>query len=68
MSWALGLLAKHVLIMSNMIIYTNEGNPLGLKLLVCANFAKIKNVELKIVNLSGKNQYVCLNKEEQSVG
>ena len=54
--------------MSNMIIYTNEGNPLGLKLLVCANFAKIKNVELKIVNLSGKNQYVCLNKEEQSVG
>lgn len=47
--------------MSNMIIYTNEGNPLGLKLLVCAKFAKIKNVEIKIVNLSGKNEEVYLN-------
>jgi hypothetical protein len=36
-----------------MIIYTNEGNPLGLKLLSTAKFAK-KNVELKIVTLNCK--------------
>lgn len=36
-----------------MIIYTNEGNPLGLKLLLVAKFAK-KDVQLKIVTLNGK--------------
>lgn len=37
----------------NMIIYTNEGNPLGLKLLLVAKFAK-KDVQVKIVSLNGK--------------
>lgn len=41
--------------MSDMIIYTNEGNPLGLKLLLCTNFAKKGNVEIKYVNLNGKD-------------
>lgn len=36
-----------------MIIYTNEGNPLGLKLLAIAKFAK-KDVEVKITTLAGK--------------
>ncbi|CAO1443103.1 unnamed protein product [Diamesa hyperborea] len=35
-----------------MVIYTNEGNPLALNLLVCTNFAKKGNVEIKYVNLS----------------
>uniref|UniRef100_A0A182R1F6 Methionine--tRNA ligase, cytoplasmic n=1 Tax=Anopheles farauti TaxID=69004 RepID=A0A182R1F6_9DIPT len=34
-----------------MIIYTNTGNPFGLKLLICANLAKT-NVEVKHVTLS----------------
>ena len=42
--------------MNDMIIYTNEGNPLALNLLVCTNFAKKGNVEIKYVNLSGKIQ------------
>lgn len=37
-----------------MIIYTNEGNPLGLKLLAIAKFAK-KDVQVKITTLTGKN-------------
>lgn len=37
--------------MNEMIIYTNEGNPLGLKLLSTAKFAK-KDVEVKIVTLN----------------
>lgn len=36
-----------------MIIYTNEGNPLGLKLVLAAKFAK-KNLQVKVVTLSGK--------------
>jgi methionyl-tRNA synthetase len=36
-----------------MIIYVNEGNPLGLKLLIAAKLAK-KDVEFKIVSLNGK--------------
>lgn len=36
-----------------MIIYTNEGNPLGLKLLLVAKFAK-KIVQIKTVTLNGK--------------
>ncbi|XP_030373626.1 methionine--tRNA ligase, cytoplasmic [Scaptodrosophila lebanonensis] len=34
-----------------MIIYTNEGNPLGLKLLMLAKFAK-QSVQLQVVNLN----------------
>ncbi|XP_058453366.1 methionine--tRNA ligase, cytoplasmic [Malaya genurostris] len=34
-----------------MIIYTNHGNPFGLKLLICANFAK-KDVQVKKVTLN----------------
>lgn len=37
-----------------MIIYTNEGNPLGLKLLICARLGKATAVTLKKVTLSGK--------------
>jgi Glutathione S-transferase, N-terminal domain len=36
-----------------MIIYTNEGNPLGLKLLLVAKFAK-KDVQIKFVTLNGE--------------
>lgn len=36
-----------------MIIYTNEGNPQALKLLICAKTAK-KEVTLKIVSLNGE--------------
>lgn len=36
-----------------MIIYTNEGNPLGLQLLVLAKFAK-KTAQVQLVNLNGK--------------
>lgn len=41
-------------ILRNMIIYTNEGNPLGLKLLLVAKFAK-KDVQVKITTLNGEN-------------
>lgn len=37
-----------------MIIYTNEGNPLGLKLLLVAKFAK-KDVQVKTTNLNGEH-------------
>ncbi|KAH8407407.1 hypothetical protein KR222_008420 [Zaprionus bogoriensis] len=37
-----------------MIIYTNEGNPLGLQLLMLAKFAK-RTVQLQLVNLNGKS-------------
>lgn len=36
-----------------MIIYTNAGNPFGLKLLICAKFAK-KDVQVKTIALNGK--------------
>lgn len=36
-----------------MIIYTNEGNPLGLQLLMLAKFAK-RTVQVQLVNLNGK--------------
>lgn len=36
-----------------MIIYTNPGNPFGLKLLICAKFAK-KEVQVKTVSINGK--------------
>ena len=36
-----------------MIIYTNEGNPLGLKLVLSAKFAGIDNVSVQLVNLNG---------------
>ena len=36
-----------------MIIYTNEGNPLGLKLVAAAKFAK-KDVQIKVVTLNGE--------------
>ena len=40
-----------------MIIFTNEGNPLGLKLLLAAKFAK-KDVNLKIVaSLNGNIKF-----------
>lgn len=40
-----------------MIIYSNEGNPLGLKILICANLAK-KAVEVKNVTLNSKSFHV----------
>lgn len=36
-----------------MIIYTNEGNPLGLQLLMLAKFAK-QAVKVQLVNLNGE--------------
>lgn len=36
-----------------MIIYTNEGNPLGLKLVACAKLGNV-NVTVKKVTLNGK--------------
>lgn len=36
-----------------MILFTEKGNPLGLKLLTVANFAK-KPLEIKFVTLNGK--------------
>lgn len=36
-----------------MIIYTNEGNPFGLELLILAKVAK-KDVTVKTVNLNGE--------------
>lgn len=36
-----------------MIIYTNEGNPFGLELLILAKLAK-KDVTVKTVNLNGE--------------
>lgn len=36
-----------------MKIYTNEGNPLGLKLLILTKFAK-KDVTIESVNLNGE--------------
>jgi len=36
-----------------MIIYTNEGNPLGLQLLMLAKFAK-RPVQVQLVNLNGE--------------
>lgn len=38
-----------------MIIYTNEGNPLGLQLLMLAKFAK-RAVQVQLVNLNGKSK------------
>lgn len=46
-----------------MKIYTNEGNPLGLKLLLAAKFAK-KDVQIKIVTLNGKNCFVISEQRE----
>lgn len=43
-----------------MIIYTNEGNPLALKLLICANVAGSKDVAIKNVNFTGDNIYIFL--------
>lgn len=42
-----------------MIIYTNEGNPLGLKLLLVAKFAK-KDVQIKVTNLNGENAKIWI--------
>jgi len=36
-----------------MIIYTNDGNPLGLQLLMLAKFAK-QPVQVQLVNLNGE--------------
>lgn len=36
-----------------MIIYTNEGNPFGLKLLICAKLGKVSKVTVKKVTLNG---------------
>jgi methionyl-tRNA synthetase len=38
-----------------MIIYTNEGNPLGLKLLLAAKLAK-KDLQVKVVTLNGESR------------
>lgn len=36
-----------------MIIYTNEGNPLGLQLLMLVKYSK-RQVEVQLVNLNGE--------------
>lgn len=50
-----------------MIIYTNEGNPLGLKLLLVARFAK-KDVQVKIVSLNGKDSCCDRHNEVKTEG
>lgn len=51
-----------------MIIYTNAGNPLGLKLWICARVAKLDGVSLEVVDLSGKhnppNEYCYRNNSD----
>lgn len=42
-------------LIAKMIIYTNEGNPLGLQLLMLAKFAK-QAVQVQLVNLNGKTR------------
>jgi Glutathione S-transferase, N-terminal domain len=45
-----------------MILFTNEGNPLGLKILSAALFAK-KEINVKIVNLDGERKLKKLQKK-----
>lgn len=45
-----------------MILFTDKSNPLGLKLLTVANFAK-KELEIKFVTLNGK-KFIILKKNQ----